>query len=178
MEKINDKICFVSIAACCCTILYSIPENSIFSQIVILLSAVCIVFLVVEKQKRKIWCSIIIAVSILKMIPYFPNYSSIIQEIPMIAAMLLLLTKQSKNGARAVIGITGAALIYAVIIFIIYDVSIVMSYLSTGIGSSEIIYFARKFIFEWASEIFVCYIYPVMVSLLSLKIINQNLNTT
>ena len=168
MDKYS-KLRLISIISCCCTISCCLPKNSVFSWIAILLSAACIVLLAVKKEQHKVWCGIILAASIIKIIPDFPIISHIIREIPIIAAMLLLLINRSKKGARAVIVLTVLSLTCAVIFFIMDDVPILTMYLSIGFSSSEIIYYARKLVFEWAAEAFACYIYPVMVSMIILK---------
>ena len=170
MEKINNKLQQISIIALCCTISYSIPKNNVFSWIVILLSAICIILLAVKKEKYILWGSIMLGIYALKFIEDIPYLLNMLQEAAGLLTAVIILGVHKKKCCKAVCFIS---MILAAGVLVFYAVDswsiIIKKIMSALSGSTLFIYYSRMFIFEWAAEIFACYVYPVMVSLLILK---------
>ena len=167
--KNTDMLQQISIIALCCTISYSIPKNNVFSWIVILLSAVCIILLAVKKEKYKIWCSMILVISVVKLVLNLPYIVPTVQELPAIAAMMTLLIKPSKKGSIITLIFVGAAVILITVSMILYDSTIIKNIFIVGFDFPTLTYYAKKLVFEWLAEFFACCIYPALISVLILK---------
>lgn len=169
MEKINNKLQQLSIIALCCNVTVYFQRESIFSWIVILLSAACIVLIAVKKEKYKIWCSMILAISVIKLLLNLPYIVPTAQELPTIAAMITLLIKSSKKGSVITLIFVGAAVTLITVSMILYDSTIIKNIFIVGFDFPTLTYYAKKLVFEWLAEFFACCIYPALISVLILK---------
>ncbi|MBQ8826174.1 MAG: hypothetical protein IJ007_03675 [Oscillospiraceae bacterium] len=168
--SIQEKLQQLSIIALCCTISYSIPKNNVFSWIVILLSAVCVIMLAVKKEKYILWGSVVLGIYALKFIEDIPYLLNMLQEAAGLLTAVIIIGVHKKKCYKAFCFITVILAAGVLTFSVIHSWYLIMRELSIALsGSTSFIYYSRMIVFEWAAEIFACYVYPVMVSLLILK---------
>ena len=168
MEKTNKKLQLLSIIALCCNfLLYHL--NELPSLIIILLSAVGIVFMAAKPEKKSLCFGIFLTAGIVKLILAMPYIVPVIKEIPSIIAAIIILTgKNTKRSAKILIAVTAIITAAAATLTLVETHSIISMYLS-HVTFSDLRMFAYKIISVWIPEIFSCYVYPFIVSLFILK---------